>query len=346
MIRFVCDYQEGACPEIMDALLKTNLEQSEGYGYDAHCANAARLIKEAVGSETAEVHFLIGGTSANKILIATALRPFEGALCVEKAHINCHESGTIEQSGHKVIGLPSPDGKLRASQIDEYMANHWSDGTHEHIARPGLAYITHPTEGGLLYTLAELKEIKAVCEKWNIYLYLDGARLACGLAAPGTDVTLKDIAKYTDAFYIGGTKNGALFGEAMVLMNPALQKDFRYMIKNQGGLLAKGRLLGVQFETFFTDGLYEKLGAHAVKEAMKIRDCLIEEGYSFLYDSPTNQQFPLLPLADYEKLSEKYAFEDWGLVENGLKPVRICASWATTPEMTDALIKDIRALHK
>lgn len=344
MIKFLSDYQEGACPEIMAALEKTNLEQSEGYGEDTHCAHARALIQAACGRADADVHFLIGGTSCNKILIAAALRPFEGALCAATAHINVHETGTIEASGHKVIALPSPDGKLTAQQVDQTLAAHWADETHEHIVRPGLVYITHPTEGGLLYTRSELEALKKACEKWGVYLYLDGARLGYGLAAENTDVTLADIARLTDAFYIGGTKVGALFGEAMVLLHPSLKKDFRYMIKNQGGLLAKGRLQGVQFETLFTDGLYEKIAAHAIGEAMRLKAVLKEKGIPVLYDSPTNQQFPVLTDAQFAALSEKYAFEAWGAPENGLHPVRFCMSWATRPEHVDGLIADIRAL--
>ena len=344
MIRFLSDYQEGACPEIMAALEATNYEQSEGYGEDAHCARARSLIRAACGREDADVHFLIGGTSCNKILISAALRPFEGVLAVETAHINTHETGTVEASGHKVLALPSPSGKLSAVQVDEAMAAHWADATHEHIVRPGLVYITHPTEGGLLYTLEELKSLKRVCEKWGLYLYMDGARLGYGLAAEGADITLQDIAALTDAFYIGGTKVGALFGEAMVLLHPALKKDFRYMIKNQGGLLAKGRLQGVQFETLFTDGLYTRLGAHAVKEAMRIRAALRERSIPVLYDSPTNQQFPLLNSDRYEALGRAFAFEEWGPARDGVRPCRFCTSWATRPEHTDALIACIRGL--
>ena len=344
MIRFVCDYQEGACPEIMEALLKTNMEQSEGYGEDAHCAHARELIRTACGREDAEVHFLIGGTSCNKILISAALRPFEGALCADTGHINVHETGTVEASGHKVLAVPTPDGKLRAEQIDAVMAAHWGDYTHEHQVRPGLVYLTHPTEGGLLYSLAELRAIRAVCEKWNLYMYIDGARLGYGLAVPETDVTLRDIAALADAFYIGGTKVGALFGEAMVLLHPALKKDFRYMIKNQGGLLAKGRLQGVQFEALFTGGLYTRLGAHAVTEARRIKQALREAGIEELYDSPTNQLFARLPISVYEKLSERFAMEIWGQDEDGKRPVRICTSWATRPEDTDALIAALRSL--
>lgn len=344
MIKFLSDYQEGACREIMDALQATNLEQSEGYGEDAHCTRARELIRAACERSDADVHFLIGGTSCNKILISAALRPFEGVLCVQTAHINVHETGTIEASGHKVLALPSPDGKLTALQIEETMAAHWADATHEHIVRPGIVYITHPTEGGLLYSLEELRAIRQACNKWGLYLYMDGARLGYGLAAEETDVTLPDIARLTDAFYIGGTKVGALFGEAMVLLAPALKKDFRYMIKNQGGLLAKGRLQGVQFETLFTDGLYRKLGEHAVHEAMRIKAALKEKGIPTLYDSPTNQQFPLLTPAQFDTLSKKYAFESWGQDQDGLKPVRFCTGWATRPEHVDALIADIRAL--
>ena len=344
MIRFACDYDEGACPEIMAALAATNFEQNPGYGEDPHCEHARALIREAVGREDAYVQFLVGGTQTNQTVIAAALRPYQGVIAAATGHINVHETGAIEATGHKVLALPDKEGKVRAAAVDAYVKAHWADHSHEHTVQPKMVYISHPTEGGLLYSLSELEDLRRVCDEHGLYLFLDGARLGYGLVSPETDVSLKDIARLTDVFYIGGTKVGALFGEAVVLLHPDLQKDFRYMIKRQGGMLAKGRLLGVQFETLFTDGLYTRIAKNALDLAMVVRDALRAKDVPFLYESPTNQQFPILPDAVVEKLSDRYTFEGWGRVDDTHTAARICTSWATPKENVDALLRDLLPL--
>ena len=293
MIRFDCDYTEGAHPRILQALADTNFEQTCGYGEDAHCENARALIKKAIACESAEVHFLIGGTQANFTVIASALRPYQGALCAASGHINCHETGAVEATGHKVLPLSHVNGKINAAQVRSYCAAHWSDAAHEHLVQPGMVYISLPTEYGTMYSKAELAELYAACRENELYLFIDGARLGYGLASD-PELSLSDLPKLCDVFYIGGTKQGFLFGEAVVIVNDALKKDFRYMIKRSGGMLAKGRLLGVQYEVMFADGLYEALASRAVEQAGRIREALLDKGIELLSDSPTNQLFPIL----------------------------------------------------
>ena len=249
MIRFNCDYLEGAHPRIIEKLVETNLVQTPGYGEDEFCERARKVIREKCGVPDAYVQFLVGGTQTNLTVIASTLRPYQGVLSANTGHINAHETGAIEATGHKVLALPSEDGKITAAQVQEAYDAHWADGSHEHIVQPGMVYISHPTENGTLYTKEELKALYDTCQKLGLPLFLDGARLGYGLMSEGSDLTWKDVAAYTDVFYIGGTKVGALFGEAVVITNPALKKDFRYMIKQRGGMLAKGRLLGIQFLT-------------------------------------------------------------------------------------------------
>ena len=334
MYRFQCDYTEGAHPAIMQRMVETNFEQTNGYGLDPYCDSARKKIKDLCECQEADVHFLVGGTQTNTTVISAALRPYQGAVAAVSGHINVHETGAIEATGHKVMPLPSEDGKISAAQVDELCHAHWTDGSQEHMVQPGMVYISHPTENGTLYTKKELMDLYEVCKKYDIYLFLDGARLGYGLMAETNDITLADLAKYTDVFYIGGTKVGALFGEAVVITNDALKKDFRYMIKQNGGMLAKGRLLGLQFDTLFTDDLYFKISARADEFA---------KGYGLLYDSYTNQQFPVIPDADLEKLKEKYVFEFWSKVSESESAVRFCTSWATKPEAVEALIRDIEA---
>ena len=290
-----------------------------------------------------DVHFLVGGTQTNTTVISAALRPYQGAVAAVSGHINVHETGAIEATGHKVLPLPSEDGKIAAAQVEEMCHAHWTDGSQEHMVQPGMVYISHPTENGTLYTKKELADLHEVCRKYGMLLFLDGARLGYGLMAETNDITLADLAKYTDVFYIGGTKVGALFGEAVVITNRALKKDFRYMIKQNGGMLAKGRLLGIQFDTLFTDDLYFKISAHADELAMKLKKIFLEKGYGLRYDSYTNQQFPILPDSHIEKLKEKYVFEFWEKVSDTESAVRFCTSWATKPEVVDELIRDIMA---
>lgn len=344
MIRFECDYSEGAHPRILERLAQTNLEQTPGYGVDEHCRHARELILEACQAPQAEVAFLVGGTQANQTVIASLLRPYQGALCAQTGHINVHETGAIEATGHKVLPLPQKDGKITAAAVEEACAAHWADATHEHMVQPGMVYLSQPTEVGTLYTRRELEDIRRVCDKYAIPLYIDGARCGYGLGAAENDVTLADLARLAHVFYIGGTKVGALFGEAVVICDPALQRDFRYMIKRQGGMLAKGRLLGIQFETLFTDGLYEQLGRHAVELAGRVRRAFEEKGVEMAYPSHTNQQFPILTQAQRDKLGEKYAFSFWEQVDEDRAAVRFCTSWATREEDVDALVADIANL--
>lgn len=344
MIRFECDYTEGAAEELLRRLVETNREQTPGYSEDAYCDSARELIRAACGDADAAVHFLVGGTQTNTALLSAALRPHQGAVSATGGHISIHESGAIESTGHKVLVIPSPDGKLTAEALDALCRAHWDDPTFEHMVQPGLAYISLPTENGLLYSRAELQALRRVCDRWELYLYVDGARLGYALAAEGNDLTLPELYRLTDAFYIGGTKVGALFGEALVIRNDALRRDFRYLIKQRGGLLAKGRLLGLQFEALFTDGLYQRLGRHAVSEAMRIRDAFRAHGCAFRYDSPTNQQFPILTDAQAEALGRDFAFSPWERVDESHCAVRFCTSWATKPEDVDALLAAIERL--
>ena len=342
MIRFESDYLEGALPEVMQALNDTNFAQTPGYGEDEYCEEARALIRERCAAPEADVHFLVGGTQANMIVIAAALRPHQAAIAAETGHIAVHETGSIEAAGHKVITLKSGDGKISAGQVRECVEAHWNDATHEHMAQPALVYISQPTENGTLYSLAELEELGAVCREKGLIFFVDGARL--GTALVSGDATLADLARLTDVFYIGGTKLGALFGEAVVITNKALARDFRYIIKQRGGMFAKGRLLGVQFGALMRDGLYERTAKREVELAMKLRAAFEAKGWPLYYDSPTNQQFPIVPDAALEKLDEKYSFSHWGKIDEGHTAVRFCTSWATRPEDVDALISDIEAL--
>ena len=344
MIHFESDYLEGAHPRILQRLMETNMEQTAGYGEDGHCARARRLIAEECGVEAEAIHFLAGGTQANATVIDAALRPWQGALCAATGHINVHESGAIEASGHKVLAIPGEGSKLTAAQVRAYYDAHWNDPNHEHMVQPGLVYISHPTESGELYSKAELTALKAVCEETGLFLFIDGARLGYGLMSPRSDMTLRDIAALCDVFYIGGTKVGALLGEAVVIVNPALRRDFRYMIKRHGAMLAKGRLLGIQFETLFEDGLYYEIARKAIDQAMRLRQAFIEKGLPLYADSPTNQQFPILTRAQQEKLAEKYVFPRWESIDDERDAVRFCTSWATTEENLAALIDDVKRL--
>lgn len=340
-IQFLCDYCEGAAPEILKRLEETNFCQTVGYGEDEFCAAARARIAARIGRDDLDIHFLVGGTQTNATAIASMLKPYQGVVCADCGHINVHETGAIEHSGHKVLPLSSVRSKITAEQIDECYESHFGDGNHEHIVQPGMVYLSFPTELGMLYSKAELQAIKAVCAKWNTPLYIDGARLGYGLASPCCDVRLEDMPDLCDAFYIGGTKQGALFGEALVIVNPELRKDFRYYIKQNGGMLAKGRLLGLQFDTLFTDDLYFKLSESAVQKAFRIRDAFKAAGFEMLVESPTNQQFVILTPEVEAKLSEDFGYEFWQKASNGLPAVRFCTSWATTDANVDKLIDTI-----
>lgn len=342
MIRFESDYLEGALPQIMYRLMSTNFEQTAGYGCDPYCEAARELIKKECAAPDADIHFLVGGTQTNMTVIAAALRPHQGVLAAETAHIEAHETGAIEATGHKVITLDSTDGKINAKQVEDYVLRHRADESFEHIVQPAMVYISQPTETGTVYTLPELEELSAVCRRLGILLYVDGARLACALACGGTP-KLPDLARACDVFYIGGTKHGTLFGEAVVIQNDALKKDFRYIIKQHGGMLAKGRLLGLQFDELFSDGSYYEVGRNEVRLAQKIADAFKKKGIELYYDSPTNQIFPVLSDEQIKKLSENYSFSVQSKVPGGTV-TRFCTSWATTDAVADKLIKDIEEL--
>ena len=343
MIRFDSDYTEGAHPQILSALVETNLEQTPGYGEDAHSERARARIRRACEREEADVHFLVGGTQANFTVIASLLRPYQGVLCAESGHIACHETGAVEATGHKVLPLPAEQGKITASQVRAAVEAHYADGTHEHIVQPGMVYISQPTEFGTLYRAEELRELSRVCRELGLPLYVDGARLGYALAAD-PELTLPQMAAYCDVFTIGGTKVGLLFGEAVVFPDPALGRDFRYLMKQRGAMLAKGRLLGVQFEAAFTDDLYARMGHHAVTQALRIRSALAERGIGVLFPTDTNQQFPILSKKQHAALSGRFALSYWQAVVDDHDVWRICTSWATRPEDVDELIAAIRAL--
>ena len=344
MLYFNNDYAEGCHQSILDALVNTNMEQTLGYGEDDYCAAAREKIRKACGNDKLAVHFLVGGTQTNLTVIDAALRPHQGALCASSGHIHVHETGAVEATGHKVLALPSEDGKITARQVEQAVLAHRADGAFEHIVQPKLVYISNPTELGTLYTKQELEELSATCQKLGLYLFLDGARLGYGLMAKSNDLTMADIARLCDVFYIGGTKVGALFGEAVVIRNPALAEDFRYIIKQHGGMLAKGRLLGVQFDTLFTDDLYYKISAHADAMADKLRDTLAEIGVPLLVPGTTNQVFAILPDKALEELAKTVTFCEQERVSDTHRAVRFCTSWATKEENVDILCRTLQEL--
>lgn len=344
MILLSCDYLEGCCPEILEALSRTNLEQTPGYGEDTYCEEARGLIRSLCCAPDADVHFLVGGTQTNATVISSLLKPYQGALCAASGHINVHETGAIEHSGHKVLTLPSTDGKISAAQVREALKHHHNDDGPEHSVQPGMVYISFPTEYGTIYSKKELAELKAVCSEWDIPLYIDGARLGYGLASKSCDLQMKDIAALSDIFYIGGTKQGALFGEAVVICNDKLKKDFRYNIKQNGGLLAKGRLIGLQFLTLFNGGLYESGSRKADELAGKIENAFREHGCRFMVESRTNQIFPILTKAEREALARDFGFKVWDVYEDGSAVCRFCTSWATTDRQAESLCEAIAKL--
>ena len=346
MIYFNNDYSEGCHQKVLEALTRTNMVQTLGYGEDEYCAQAAGKIRSLCGREDVAVHFLVGGTQANLTVIAAALRPHQAALCPVGGHINVHETGAVEATGHKVLTVPSGDGKITAEQVRQTVTAHRADSSFEHMAQPKLVYISNPTEYGTLYSKAELEALSAACRELGLYLFLDGARLGYGLVAEGYDVTMADIARLCDVFYIGGTKVGTLFGEAVVICNDALKEDFRYIIKQHGGMLAKGRLLGVQFDALMTDNLYFEIAAHAVRLADKIRATLAELGVSHLVPGITNQIFPILSDKCLEQLAKEFRFTEMERVSDTHRAIRFCTSWATTEENVDKLCAALRNLAK
>ena len=346
MIYFNSDYLEGAHPSIMKRLAETNMAQSVGYSEDEYCAAAREKIKAACEAPDADVHFLVGGTQTNTTVIASILRPYQGVIAPTSGHINCHETGAIESTGHKVLALPTDNGKITAQQIEEYYLWHHTSPDFEHIVMPGMVYISYPTEGGTIYSKAELTAIYETCQRCGLPLYIDGARMGYGLMSDECDLTLPELASLCDVFYIGGTKVGALFGEAVVVMNPALKKDFRFFMKQRGGMLAKGRLLGIQFDTLFTDDLYLKISRHAIDMAHQIREIFVSAGYPLLFDSPTNQQYPIMPDSELAEIGKNFGYEYWERVDETHSGVRFCASWATTQENVDALREAVSNLKK
>ena len=341
MIYFDSDYMVGAHPTVLERLVATNALHTVGYGRDQFTADAKNIILEACGLSHGDVFLLEGGTQANAVVIDRLLDHNDGVIATDTAHINVHEAGAIESNGHKILTLPNHDGKLSAEDIKNYIADFYRDDTHHYMVRPGMVYVSYPTELGTIYSRKELEDIQSVCREYDIPLYLDGARMAYGLAAPEADMSLKDIASICDVFYIGGTKCGALFGEAVVTKRPELSPRFVSLIKLHGATLAKGRLLGVQFATLFTDGLYEKIGKHAVDMAMKLKDGFRAKGYPLYIDSPTNQQFFILPNEKIDSLRAIASFELWGPRGNSHTPVRFVTDWATTETDIDTLLANI-----
>ncbi len=343
MIHFECDYNEGAMPEILDIMVKTNMEQTVGYGQDVYCEKAKELIKKACNAPNADIHFLVGGTQTNKTVIQSYLKPFEGVLSAVSGHINTHETGTIEAGGHKVIAMASGDGKIRPWQIEKAVLEHKGDC---HFVQPGMVYISNPTEFGTIYSKSELSQLSEICHKYHLPLYLDGARLGYSLSCSKNDLTLSDYAELCDIFYIGGTKMGCLFGEAVVITNDSMKKGFRYNIKQNGGLLAKGRLLGIQFIPMFgEDNLYKKAGDHAITLANKLKAAFEKLGIEFAYDSPTNQQFIILENDKLEELNKYFVVAVTEKIDETHSIVRICTDWATKEENIDALIEKFQEIY-
>ena len=338
-MKFKCDYMEGVHPRILERLVETNLEQTAGYGNDPYCVSAKKKILEACQCPDGEVHFLVGGTQTNATVIAALLHMYDGVLAAETGHVNVHEAGAIEYTGHKVLTLPQKDGKISAESVENYLKWFYADENHEHMVQPGMVYLTHPTEYGTLYTAEELKAIHGICQRYAIPLYVDGARLGYALAARKTDVTLPVLAQNCDIFYIGGTKVGAFCGEAVVIPKKGLIPKFFTTIKQHGALLAKGRLIGIQFDTLFTDGLYQEISAHAIRMAEKLKKALMEKGYTMYLDSPTNQQFVLLDNKKKKELLEQVDFDFFENYDSEHTVMRFVTSWATREEDVDRLIE-------
>ena len=337
MLSFESDYTEGAHEKILQRLLETNLESLSGYGSDPYCESAKKKIREACGCPGADVHFLVGGTQTNATVIDAVLDKYEGVVSACTGHISTHEAGAIEFTGHKVLTLEEHQGKIAPDQLEDCLNTFWNDGNHQHMVFPGMVYISHPTEYGTLYSLNELREISSICHQYEIPLYLDGARLGYGLMSKHTDLSLQDIAKYCDVFYIGGTKVGALCGEAVVFTKGNTPRHFMTLVKQHGALLAKGRLLGIQFDTLFTDNLYFEISHHAIRMAEKLKRIFEEKGYQFYIDSPTNQQFVILENEQMAHLQEKVRFSFWEAYDEDHTVVRFATSWATREEDVAAL---------
>ena len=337
MVSFECDYIAGAHPEIIKRLSETNLESLPGYGMDHYTASAQQKIRKVCGCPDAQVELLVGGTQTNAVVISTMLRDWEGVIAADSGHVSVHESGAIEYSGHKVLELPGKDGKLEAPALKSFLERFYSDVTHDHMVFPGMVYISYPTEPGTLYSKSELEAISEVCREYSLPLYLDGARLGYGLMSRSSDLTIRDIARLTDVFYIGGTKVGALCGEAVVFTKGNRPEHFMTSVKKRGALLAKGRLLGIQFDTLFTDDLYFRISRHAIDMAEKLKDIIREKGWEPYMDSPTNQQLILMTEKEMEALGKKVVFDRWGINDDGRTIVRLATSWSTGEEDLEVL---------
>ena len=337
MVSFECDYIAGAHPEIIKRLAETNLESLPGYGMDHYTASAQQKIRKVCGCPDAQVELLVGGTQTNAVVISTMLRDWEGVIAADSGHVSVHESGAIEYSGHKVLALPGKDGKIEAPALKRFLERFYSDVTHDHMVFPGMVYISYPTEPGTLYSKSELEAISEVCREYSLPLYLDGARLGYGLMSRSSDLTIRDIARLTNVFYIGGTKVGALCGEAVVFTKGNRPEHFMTSVKKRGALLAKGRLLGIQFDTLFTDDLYFRISRHAIDMAEKLKDIIREKGWEPYMDSPTNQQLILMTEKEMEALGKKVVFDRWGINDDGRTIVRLATSWSTGEEDLEVL---------
>ncbi len=344
-LSFSCDYMEGAHPLILHRLIETNLVQTPGYGLDRYCESAKEKIRAACQAPDADIFFLTGGTQTNATVIDAVLKSYQGIIAAETGHISVHEAGAIELGGHKVLTLPHQNGKISANQIRTLLETYENDANHDHMVMPGMVYLSHPTEYGTLYSKKELTEISSLCRGYHIPLYVDGARLAYALACPQNDLTLADFAALSDVFYIGGTKCGALFGEAIVVPKPALIPHFFTIIKQHGALFAKGRLLGLQFDTLFTDHLYETIGNSAIQAADQIRQTLAQNGYQLCFGSPTNQIFCVMENTVMEQLAKQVEFGFWEAYDDTHTVIRFATSWATTPEQVETLCRLLEAQH-
>lgn len=336
-ISFASDYIAGAHPVVMQRLLETNLENHSGYGTDFYCNRAKEKIRKACDCPKADVHFLVGGTQTNQIVMDTMLAPYEGVIAAKTGHVSIHEAGAIEFSGHKVLELDGVDGKLTADSVDEYISGFYADENHEHMVFPGMVYISFPTEYGTLYSKAELTALHEVCQKHHISLYMDGARMGYGLASSQNDLSLPEIAGLCDVFYIGGTKVGALCGEAVVFTHNNTPRHFMTQVKQHGGLLAKGRLLGIQFDTLFSDNLYFEISAYAIRMATRLKEMLMEKEYSFFLESPTNQQFVIMDNQQLKRLSEQVEYSFWEQYDKNHTVIRLATSWSTKESDIDRL---------
>lgn len=336
------DYSEGAHPRILQALMETNLTQNDGYSLDSHTDHAKELIRAEIKRQDADIHIIVGGTQTNMLAISSVLRPHQAVICAETGHINVHETGAIEATGHKVLGTVTDDGKLTSAHIQKILDHH----TDEHMVQPKMVYISNSTEVGTQYTKAELEALSQFCKQHGLYLFMDGARMGAALTSRANDLTLADIARLTDLFYIGGTKNGALFGEVLVILHPDLKPDFRYMIKQRGAMLAKGWLLGIQFEELFQNHLFYEMADHANEMADRLRRGIEECGYAFRWPSTTNQLFPILPNDVMNGLAKDFLFSVQEIIDAQHTCIRLVTSWATRPEAVEAFMKELRELSR